>query len=86
MDLNTIITILKEMFATYADRLSLAEFMPSIILAVAGLSSIFLARRITRVIKRKNNIDNEDKFMLGVKFFGLIVFFVAILIIVLQSL
>jgi uncharacterized membrane protein YidH (DUF202 family) len=78
--LNLIMGILKSL----SERLQLPSIMMGIGFAIAGLSFAMLARRITRIIRRKNEIADDDKIMIGIKAVGLILLFVALLILVLQ--
>lgn len=85
MDIKTIFEVVKLFISNIVTELNLYSISYALILAIAGLSITILARRLTRVFKKKNDIDNEDKFMLTLKAFGLILVLASLLMIVFQS-
>lgn len=85
MDIKTIFEVVKLFISNIVTELNLYSIAYALILAIAGLSITILARRLTRVFKKKNAIDNEDKFMLTLKAFGLILVLASLLMIVFQS-
>ena len=52
---------------SFYPRLKTTEIIIAIVLAVVGLTLAVLARRITRAIKNKNDIPNEDKTLIILK-------------------
>lgn len=86
MDFNTIIELVKTYILNFIDSLNLATIAYSLVMAISGLAIIILARRLTRLVKHTNEIDDEDKFMLTLKAFGLLMLFVALLMVIFQSL
>lgn len=59
--------------------------MPSVWVAfgllVFGTTLVILARRIARVIRKTNTIENNDKYMITFKCFGVVLMFLGVLII-----
>ena len=86
MDFQAILELAKAYIINLIDSLNLQTIAYSLIMAVSGLVIIILARRLTRIIKKNNDIDDEDKFMLTLKSFGLLLLFVALLMVIFQSL
>lgn len=86
MSLDSIIEIVKMYAENLMNQLNLYSIAYALIMAISGLSITILSRRLTRVFKRRNDIDDEDKFMLTLKVFGLLLLFVALLMVVFQSL
>lgn len=85
MSFETILEVLKVFVNNFTTQLNLYRIAGALIIAISGLSITFLARRLTRVFKRRNDIDDEDKFMLTLKAFGFILIFVALLMVIFQS-
>lgn len=85
MNLQTIMEVLKMYYENFVTNLNLYDIAYALILAVCGLSITILAKRITRVFKKRNDIDDEDKFMLTLKAFGLLLIFAALLMVIFQS-
>ena len=53
--------------------------------AILGVATAFLARRITRMIRKRNEIDDNDPALITIKAVGLVFLFVAVLIIVFRG-
>lgn len=83
-NLSMYLEIIKTFFVSLSDALNLKNIMYGLILAIAGLSIAILSKRITRIFRRNNEIADNDKIMLGFKVFGLILLFIALLVIVFQ--
>ena len=54
--------------------------------AVLGVALTVLARRITRIIRKRNDIDDNDTALIAIKVMALVCMLVAFLILVLQTL
>lgn len=54
--------------------------------AILGVALTILARRITRIIRKRNDIDDNDTALITVKVIALVCMLVAFLILVLQTL
>lgn len=54
--------------------------------AVLGVALTVLARRITRIIRKRNDIDDNDTVLIAIKVMALVCMLVAFLILVLQTL
>ena len=62
--------------------LSMPTVWVALLLFIVGASLVFLARRITRVIRKTNSIDDNDKKMLSIKIIGVVMMFVGLMIVV----
>ena len=56
----------------------------ALVLCVLGVSLAFLARRIARVIKKTNEIGNDDRTFISVKIIAVVLLFISVLIITLM--
>ena len=61
-----------EFWDSFYPRLKTTEIIIAMVLAVVGLTLAILARRITRAIKHKNDIPNEDKTLIVLKVIALL--------------
>lgn len=62
--------------------LSMPQIWVAIALIIIGTSMVFLARRITRVVRKSNSISEKDKIYIGIKCTGIALMFLALMIIV----
>lgn len=62
--------------------LSMPEIWVALALVIIGTSLVFLARRITRVVRKSNSIDDKDKTFITIKCIGIAMMFLALMIIV----
>lgn len=87
--MNLLLGVISNFFSTYFDNLGAmlksVEILMALFFAIIGVSTAVLARRIARVIRKRNDIDDGDAALVGVKAVGLVFMLVAFLILVLQS-
>lgn len=76
------------MILSFADnliaRLKMADVIIAIIFAVVGVAVAVLAKRITRTIRNRDIIEDNDKLLITFKSVSLILIFVAFLILVFE--
>ena len=65
-------------------RLQLADVIIAMCFAVIGVAIAVLAKRITRTIRKRNNIEDNDKILILFKAASLVLIFVAFLILVFE--
>lgn len=81
LDFAGIVTTILQMFA---QRLQLEKIYLGIVFAILGLASAMLARRIARVVRKTNNIEDNDKVMLTFKTIGLMLIFLALILMMIK--
>ncbi len=67
-------------FDNLLKRLQLADVIIAMCFAVIGVAIAVLAKRITRTIRKRNNIEDNDKILILFKAASLVLIFVAFLI------
>lgn len=77
-------TVVKTLVLVFVERLQLHIIYPGLILAVLGLAFAFLAKRITRVVRKTNDINENDRVFLGLKATGLVLIFFAMIFLIVQ--
>ena len=78
--------ILLNSFQTFWDNFLIRLQMPVIIVAlvcaILGVALVILAKRITRMVRKSDSVPDNDNALISLKAIGLILLFVAVLIIV----
>ena len=82
------ITFMLVDFTSLLIRLQKPHVIVGLILAILGLASIFLARRIAFVARKDEEkdkpIENNNKTYIGIKAFGLVMLLVALILMVFE--
>ena len=73
-------------FGNVVEMIQSVEIIIGICFAVLGVATSILARRITRIIRKRNEVDDNDSCLVTIKVVGLVFMLVAFLILVLQTL
>ena len=68
-------SIMLSFWSTISEKLQLPMFTAGIVLAILGVTIGFLAKRITRVVRKSNTIENNDKILISLKLVVLILLF-----------
>lgn len=66
------------------ERITQTNVILGIALAVVGLFISLISTRLVRAIRRTNHPDPNDRIIIGMKSFGLILILVALVVIVVQ--
>ncbi len=75
-------SLMLSFWSTISERFQLPMFTLGIILAVLGVAIGVLAKRITRVVRKSNTIENNDKILISLKLVGLILLFLALILLI----
>ena len=75
-------SIMLSFWSTISEKLQLPMFTAGIVLAILGVTIGFLAKRITRVVRKSNTIENNDKILISLKLVGLILLFFALILLI----
>ncbi len=84
--LNAFSQFMSSYFSSMVDMLKSVDVIIAVCFAVLGCATAVLARRITRIIRKRNDIDDNDTALIAIKATGLVFMLVAFLILVLQTL
>ena len=71
-------------FDNLLKRLQLADVIIAMCFAVIGVAIAVLAKRITRTIRKRNNIEDNDKILILFKAASLVLIFVAFFFLVFE--
>lgn len=83
--LNAFTNFMTSYFNGIVAMLKSVEVIIGLCFAILGVATAFLARRITRIIRKRNDIDDNDPALLTIKAVGLVFMLIAFLILVFQS-
>ena len=78
--MNTMMLAVMDEFVEWIKRWPI---ILALVLCVLGVSLGILARRITRVVRKTNEIDDKDRLMITLKVLSIVMLFISVLIVVL---
>ena len=68
----------------FVDVISRANVIAGIILAAVGLALTLFAKKITRIARKKQDIDEADKLYLALKGLALVMILVALIVMIIK--
>ena len=68
----------------FVDVISRANVIAGIIFAAVGLALTILAKKITRIARKKQDIDEADKLYLALKGLALVMILVALIVMIIK--
>lgn len=68
----------------FVDVISRVNVIAGIILAAVGLALTLLAKKITRIARKKQDIDEADKLYLALKGLALVMILVALIVMIIK--
>ncbi len=86
--MGILLSSVSDFFSTYFNNMGLmlksVDVIIGVCFCVLGVATAVLARRITRIIRKRNDIDDNDPALIAIKATGLVFMLVAFLILVLE--
>ena len=83
--MNLLLNIFQEFGENLIRRLQMPSVIVALAFAIVGVALAVLARRIARVARKSNDIQENDSILISLKAIGLVFLFVSILIIVFRG-
>ena len=83
--MNLLLIIFQEFGENLIRRLQMPAVIVALAFAIVGVALAVLARRIARVARKSNDIQENDSILISLKAIGLVFLFVSILIIVFRG-
>ena len=83
--MNLLLNIFQEFGENLIRRLQMPAVIVALAFAIIGVALAVLARRIARVVRKSNEIQENDSILISLKAIGLVFLFVSILIIVFRG-
>ncbi len=79
------LNIFQTFFDNFIKRIQMPQIIVALSLAVVGLSLAILGRRVARVVRKSDDIADNDPVLITFKAIGLVCLFVAVLIIIFRA-
>lgn len=87
--MGNILSVFTDFMSTYfkgvVSMLKSVDIIIGISFAILGVAVAVLARRITRVIRKRNDVEDNDSALIAIKTIGLVLMLIAFLILVFNS-
>ena len=83
--MNLLLNIFQEFGENFLRRIQMPAVIVALAFAIVGVALAVLARRIARVARKSNEIQENDSILISLKAVGLVFLFVSILIIVFRG-
>lgn len=83
--MNLLLGTFSTFWDNFVSRISAPAVIVALVFAIVGLASAILAKRIARAVRKSNEIDDKDPVLISFKVVGLVLLFVAVLIIVFRA-
>lgn len=80
-----LLNVFTDFWNNFIDRMQIPSVIVALVFAVVGVALAILARRIARVIRKTNDIQDNDSCLIAFKAVGLVCLFVSVLIIIFRS-
>ena len=81
--------ILLNVFQTFGEnfvrRIQMPAIIVALVFAVVGVSCAVLGRRVARVVRKSNEINDNDSVLITFKAIGLVCLFISVLIVVFRG-
>lgn len=83
--MNLLLNIFTDFWENLMIRLSMPAIIFAIVFAIVGLSLAIIAKKVAKVVRKSDNIDEKDPVMIGFKAAGLACLFASVLIIIIRA-
>lgn len=83
--MNLVLNVFQTFGENFIKRIQMPSVIVALCFAVVGLALAILAKRIARVVRKSNNISDNDSVLVSFKSIGLVCLFVSVLIIIFRA-
>lgn len=83
--MNTLLNVFQTFGENFVRRLQMPAIVVALVFAVIGVSLAVLGRRVARVVRKTNDISDNDSVLITFKAIGLVCLFVSVLIVVFRG-
>lgn len=83
--MNLLLNVFTDFWESFLVKIQMTEIIIALALAVVGVAFACLGRRVARVVRKSNDIEDNDPVLISFKAIGIACLFVSILIIVLRA-
>ena len=83
--MNTLLNVFQTFGENFVRRLQMPAIIVALVFALIGVSLAVLGRRVARVVRKTNDISDNDSVLITFKAIGLVCLFVSVLIVVFRG-
>ena len=83
--MNLLLNVFTDFWESFLTKIQMTEIIVALCLAVVGVAVACLGRRVARVVRKSNEIEDNDPVLISFKAIGIACLFISILIIVLRA-
>ena len=83
--MDLLLNVFKDFWDSFILKIQMPAIIVALCLAVVGVAFACLGRRVARVVRKSNEIEDNDPVLISFKAIGIACLFVSILIIVLRA-
>ena len=83
--MNMLLNVFDNFWENLIRKISTPSMLFAIGFAILGVSLAIIAKKVAKVVRKSDEIDDKDPVMIGFKAAGLVFLFVSVLIIVIRA-
>ena len=83
--MNLMLNVFTDFWNNFVERIQIPSVIIALVFAIIGVALAILARRIARVIRKTDDIKDNDGCLIAFKAVGLVCLFISVLIIIFRS-
>ena len=83
--MNTLLNVFQTFGENFVRRIQMPAIIVALVFAVVVFSCAVLGRRVARVVRKSNEINDNDSVLITFKAIGLVCLFISVLIVVFRG-
>ena len=83
--MNILLNVFQTFGENFVRRIQMPAIIVALVFAVVGVSCAGLGRRVARVVRKSNEISDNDSVLITFKAIGLVCLFISVLIVVFRG-
>ncbi|MCI5497229.1 MAG: hypothetical protein MR412_01395 [Firmicutes bacterium] len=83
--MNTMLNVFQTFGQNFVRRMQMPSIIVALVFAIIGVSLAVLGRRVARMVRKSNNIEDNDSVLITFKAIGLVCLFISVLIVVFRG-
>lgn len=83
--MNTLLNVFQTFGENFVRRIQMPAIVIALVFAIVGVALAVLGRRVARVVRKNNDISDNDSVLITFKAIGLVCLFISVLIVVFRG-
>lgn len=83
--MNTLLNVFQTFGENFVRRIQMPAIVVALVFAIVGVALAVLGRRVARVVRKTNDISDNDSVLITFKAIGLVCLFISVLIVVFRG-